>query len=56
VTYNASVVKKYNATSSQVRFENKIFSYTYTYYNACVAIVNLEIVGLGSGFVSKADF
>jgi hypothetical protein len=51
VTYSASAVKKYNATSGPVRFENKN-SFIYfnknapAYYNSGVAVVNLEVQGL----------
>jgi hypothetical protein len=43
VSYNASAVKNYNATSSLVRLplEKDL---------ACIVVVNLEIVGLAPGF------
>jgi hypothetical protein len=52
VSYNASAVKIYNATSSLVRFEDKnIFFYfenDLAYYNAGVVAVNSKFVGLYS--------
>jgi hypothetical protein len=44
VSYNASVVKIYNATSSLVRFENKNILIYFEFYN--IVVVNLEIVQL----------
>jgi hypothetical protein len=49
-SYNASVVKIYNATSSLVHFENNIFPSTLknalAYYSAGVVAVNSKVVGL----------
>jgi glutamate formiminotransferase len=65
VSYNASAVKIYNATSSQVRFENitilfyndiKLRVYRtmfYTLSNAGVAVVNSEVVGSDPGKMLK---
>jgi hypothetical protein len=56
VSYNASVVKIYNATSSLVRFENKnIFFYFEktllpTTTLALYLVVNFDVVGLVPGF------
>jgi hypothetical protein len=50
VSYNAGIVKNYNAVSSLVRFETKIFSFTVknviAYYNPGVVIVNSNVVVL----------
>jgi hypothetical protein len=50
VSYNASAVKIYNATSSLVRFENKnIFFYlknALAHYSAGVVAVNFIVIGL----------
>jgi hypothetical protein len=57
VSYNASVVKMYCATSSLVRFEYKnIFLHlknSLASCNAGVVFVNLEVVGLASGRATK---
>jgi hypothetical protein len=57
LSYNASVLKIYNATSSLVRFQNKntflhFFKNVPSYYNAGVVVVDLKVVGLGPGKVS----
>jgi hypothetical protein len=54
----SSAVKVYNATSSLVRFGNKLFSSSYfeTLYvslHADLAVVNSEVVGLAPGWVLK---
>jgi hypothetical protein len=58
VSYNASVVKIYNATSSLLRFENKNCYFFYenalaTYYNA---FVHSEVEGLSPKLQKRTIF
>jgi hypothetical protein len=50
VSYNASAVKIYNASSSLARFENKKYLFCFetrsSLLNAGVNVVNSEVVGL----------
>jgi hypothetical protein len=48
VSFNASVVKIYNATSSLVRFQNKTIFFLFE-NSAAVVLVNSEVTGLAPG-------
>jgi hypothetical protein len=60
VSYNASVVKIYNATNVIARFKNKNnfpkCKNTRSSYNAGVADVNSKVAGLGLGRISINAF
>jgi hypothetical protein len=56
-SYNAIVVKNYNATTSKAQFKNTNFfpavhKNALSCYNAGGVVVNLRIVGLGPGSVA----